>query len=120
MGISTEHTNKKLTNNMSDFAPTETTLPSGVDAQAEDNQISEDKITKQDLDQIDESNIVSGERATRVASRTTPRPTTRPTRSSRTELASPSLMPRPRSKRLRTPRPTTPTSYPTGSCSLAF
>jgi len=61
--ISTEHTNKKLTNNMSDFAPTETTLPSGVDAQAEDNQISEDKITKQDLDQIDESNIVSGERA---------------------------------------------------------
>ncbi|KAL7004635.1 hypothetical protein EMMF5_005820 [Cystobasidiomycetes sp. EMM_F5] len=48
---------------MSDFAPTETTLPSGVDAAKEDNAISEDTITKGDLDQIDESNIVEGERS---------------------------------------------------------
>ncbi|CAD6570442.1 MAG: hypothetical protein CYPHOPRED_003941 [Cyphobasidiales sp. Tagirdzhanova-0007] len=48
---------------MSDFAPTETDLPSGVNPGAEDNAISEDKITKGDLDQIDESNIISGERS---------------------------------------------------------
>ncbi|KAK9898266.1 hypothetical protein P389DRAFT_193312 [Cystobasidium minutum MCA 4210] len=50
---------------MSEFAPTETNLPSGVDAAKEDAGISEDKITDQDRQDISSDNIVDGERSTR-------------------------------------------------------